>query len=62
MTATRNAPVERPQSVSETTPLSNNRMKENIAFGRETLKDIAEKKQKMIKSSRRMMMKKMIQF
>ena len=49
MTATRDAPVERPQSESETASLSNNRIKENIAFGRETLKDIAGKKQKMIK-------------
>lgn len=62
MTATRDAPVERPQSESETASLSNNRIKENIAFGRETLKDIAGKKQKMIKSSRRMMMNKTIQF
>ena len=43
MTATRDALAERLQSVSDTASLLNNRMMENMGYGRERMKDIVEK-------------------
>ena len=40
--ATRDALVERPQSVREATSLLYNRMMDNVEYGQERLKDIAE--------------------
>ena len=47
--ATRNALAERLQSVRETTSLLYNKMMENMGYGRERLKDIAEKEAEEVK-------------
>ena len=49
LAATRNALAERLQSVRETTSLLYNKMMENMGYGRERLKDIAEKEAEEVK-------------